>query len=473
MITVREGQIIARKFRLTRLLAKGGMGSVWAAVHVTLDVPVAVKFMDPRYADMNDLRGRFKREARATAQLRSPNVVQILDYGVEEETPYLAMEFLTGEDLGVRLAREGRLALHDALPIFIQIGKALHRAHDAGVVHRDLKPANVFLDTQHDEILVKVVDFGIAKLMRQDILDDATKTGTLLGSPHYMSPEQIRGSKAVDHRTDLWSLGVIIYRSLTGELPFPGVQMGDLFLRICTERALDPTRHVPSLGTAVDSFIFKALSADVSERFQSAKDMIEALKQLTHAAPNHSVTRIDPLPTSATSEPDGDTHEQITTPLKAEPQLPKNTTEPLISVAPANTSSTQPISREELIEGGAIDVALTRRKNWVGMALGLAASAALISAGFYATQRSEARTEPTTIDTSAPSSSMPHTPSVMRESSTPRDTRTEPLGIKVEPSPSTVLPSTSTLSPDKPIDKKRVPVKIPTAPAGANSTWGI
>lgn len=288
MLTLHEGLLIAGKFRLLRPLAKGGMGSVWAAKHVSLDVPVAVKFMDPRYADLDDLRARFEREAKAAAQLRMPNVVQILDYGVEHDTPYIVMEFLCGEDLGARLAREGRLSVRDTVAILAQVCKALRRAHDEGIVHRDLKPANIFLIVQDDELLVKVLDFGIAKVLRSDAGGDATKTGDVMGSPAYMSPEQVRGLRQIDHRTDLWSLGVIAYRALTGILPFPGTQAGDMYVRICTDSLVMPTRIVPHLDRSIDVFMEKALAKDSFQRFASAKEMAEALAELDRGKPSSS-----------------------------------------------------------------------------------------------------------------------------------------------------------------------------------------
>lgn len=276
MIEIQEGEVIAGKYRLTERLARGGMGAVWRAQHVTLGVPVAVKFMAPRYADDSHLRTRFEREAKAAAQLRSPNVVQIIDYGVEDATPYLVMELLHGEDLGERLAREYRLSVIDILPIVTQIGKALRRAHDEGIVHRDLKPANIFLVPQDGELLVKVLDFGIAKWLRPEPGGDVTKTGHVMGSPHYMSPEQVRGARDVDQRTDLWALGVIIYRALTGHLPFEGVQPVDIGVKIWTESPILPTVHVPELDPQIDVFMAKALSVDVEKRFQNVKEMMDA-----------------------------------------------------------------------------------------------------------------------------------------------------------------------------------------------------
>ena len=176
------GRVIAGKFRLEWPIGRGGMGTVWAAMHLQLDMPVAVKFMDPSAADA-DGRLRFEREARAIAQLRSPHVVQVLDHGVDNGTPYIVMELLEGEDLEGRLRRTKKLTIPVATRIFSQSARALRRAHDAGIVHRDLKPNNVFLARVDDEEVVKLLDFGVAKLQWNGALDphnESTQQGLLL-----------------------------------------------------------------------------------------------------------------------------------------------------------------------------------------------------------------------------------------------------------------------------------------------------
>lgn len=289
MLETRKGLLIAGKYELIEELASGGMGSVWAAQHKTLDAPVAVKFMAAKYAADDKSRLRFEREAKAAARLRSTNVVQILDSGVEQDTPYLVMERLCGQDLEARLKQIPRLSMDETLLIVTQIGKALRRAHEEGLVHRDLKPANIFLVKHHDELVVKVLDFGIAKWTGARATADATKTGPMLGTRDYMSPEQVKGAKDIDHRTDLWALGVIVYRMLTGRLPFPGKTDGAVLLKICTQRPLAPTQHVQDLDPRVDDFIAKALAVKVAKRFQNVKEMIDALTQI-HASSAASTT---------------------------------------------------------------------------------------------------------------------------------------------------------------------------------------
>ncbi|KYF94005.1 hypothetical protein BE17_45515, partial [Sorangium cellulosum] len=264
------------------MLARGGMGSIWVARHLQLDVGVAVKLMASEYAASTTARARFEREARAAAQLKIPNVVHVHDYGIEDDTPFLVMELLEGEDLETRLAREGRLTGAATLTIVTQVCKALRRAHETGIIHRDLKPANLFLSRQDEDELVKILDFGIAKAEGMLLAGKETKTGTLVGSPYYMSPEQVRRSKSLDRRSDLWSVGVIIYRCLTGRLPFPGEEIGEVFVAICTEDFPLPSSLAPELGPEVDRFFARALMRDPEHRFQSASELAEAFHAAIH-----------------------------------------------------------------------------------------------------------------------------------------------------------------------------------------------
>ncbi len=281
---IEEGSVFAGRYRLERALARGGMGSVWVAQHTQLDVQLAVKFMDPTFAASGDARARFEREAKAAAKLQSPNVVQVHDYGVEDGTPYIVMELLVGEDLGDRLKRERRLSLRATAEIVTQVAKALRRAHEEKIVHRDLKPGNIFLARNQDDVIIKVLDFGIAKA-RMSTDGEVTKTGTLIGSPHYMSPEQARGGKNLDHRSDLWSLAVIMFRAVTGHLPFPGDEIGEVILAICADPIPTPSQLAPDLSPAVDAFFERALARDPAERFQSAREMAEAFAAVSAGGP--------------------------------------------------------------------------------------------------------------------------------------------------------------------------------------------
>ena len=268
--------VIAERFRLNSLLGRGGMGSVWHATHLGLDIPCAVKFIEGPHAAMPEAHARFGREAKAAAQLRSPHVVQILDHGVWDGTPYMAMELLEGEDLGKRLARYGRMHPKDVCFIVAQVARALTKAHAAGIVHRDLKPDNVFLVRDDDREIAKVLDFGIAKATGA-IDGSNTKTGAMLGTPYYMSPEQAQGTKAVDHRSDVWSLGVIVYLALTGRLPFESEALGDLLMKIMVSPMPVPSHVAPDLPPAFDAWWAQAANRDPAHRFQSAKELSDAL----------------------------------------------------------------------------------------------------------------------------------------------------------------------------------------------------
>lgn len=274
MLDPAAGTMIADRYRLERQLGEGGMGSVWAAVDEKLRREVAIKLVTERIADSERALSRFEREAMAVARLRSPYIAQVYDYGVQDGSPYIIMELLEGEDLKVMLARQGRLSVEDTARIVVQVAKALHAAHATGIVHRDLKPANVFLSRGHGEEVCKVFDFGVAKALN-DLADDSDTTaeGVLLGTPRYMSPEQAHGAKLVDHRSDLWALGVIAYLCVTGRLPFVAVGTGAVLVKICTEPAPAPSEVVEGLPPEVDAYFEKALAKDPEQRFQSAKEM--------------------------------------------------------------------------------------------------------------------------------------------------------------------------------------------------------
>ena len=279
MIPLCERTVIAGKYQLVRELASGGMGAVWIARHLALDEDVAIKFMSAALPDLTDARARFAREARTSARLRGPHIVQVLDHGVDGDLPYLVMELLQGEHLGDRLRREGRLSLQAAADLAEQVGKALARAHRAGVVHRDLKPANIFLARDDEGETVKVLDFGIAKELDRAPID-ATHSDVLMGSPQYMSPEQARGSRDLDHRADLWSLGAILFRAITGMPAFEGTSAVDVIVRICTGPTPLPSRVVSDLPPELDDFFLRALDRDPTRRFASAREMAAAFSAL-------------------------------------------------------------------------------------------------------------------------------------------------------------------------------------------------
>jgi serine/threonine-protein kinase len=288
------GTVVGGKYELERALASGGMGSIWVARHTELNAKVAIKFIAAAYSSSPALRTRFVREARAAAQIASSYVVHVHDYGVAEDTPYIVMELLEGEDLSVRLKRAGRLPLPEVARICMQIAKGLRRAHKAGFIHRDLKPSNVFLvrttEDDDEEEAIKILDFGVAKQTQTSPLDECTKTGEIMGSPHYMSPEQIHESKDIDARSDLWSFAVILFRALTGELPFPGDACGLVMSKILTDPIPLPSRHAPELPASVDEFFMRAFQRDPAHRFQTARELAEAFAKAVGVAPSRRLS---------------------------------------------------------------------------------------------------------------------------------------------------------------------------------------
>ena len=281
-MTPEPDKIVGGKYRLEKPLAKGGMGSVWIARHTELDSPVAVKFMAHELVGTPVAEARFKREAKAAAQLRSPNVVSIQDYGVQDGAPYMVMELLDGEDLSGLLGRAGRLSIARVAVIVGQVAKALALAHAAGIVHRDLKPSNLFLSRSGEDEVVKVLDFGIAKDTRSMLVVDKTTSGVLVGSPMYMSPEQARG-EAIDFRSDLWSLGVVVYEALVGRPPFVSDHLGALLARIHEARVEPPTSIAPDLPAAIDAYVARALARQQEARFPSARAMADELAAIAQA----------------------------------------------------------------------------------------------------------------------------------------------------------------------------------------------
>jgi serine/threonine-protein kinase len=274
---IESGRVLAERYRLVRPVGQGSQASVWVAEHLALNTNVAVKLIDPELAKKEDALERFKREATAAAQLRSAHVVQILDHGVDIEQPFIVMELLDGEDLFERIQARGRLTLRETSKIVTQVARALTRAHGAGIVHRDLKPENVYLVPNEDDEIVKVLDFGVAKVADAKRTMQSTGIGTLIGTPHYMSPEQVKGIGEIDYRSDLWSLGVITFQCVTGELPFDSEGVGDLLLKITVGEMPVPSKVVKSLPATFDAWFAKACDREPSKRYDSARDMAEAL----------------------------------------------------------------------------------------------------------------------------------------------------------------------------------------------------
>ncbi len=255
------------------------MGSVWVADHAGLGTQVAVKFMSPEVALHPHLVTRFSREAHAAAQIKSPHVVQILDHGITPEgVPYIVMELLEGESLQKRLKREERLAPRLVVPVVAQTCKALARAHALGIVHRDIKPGNIFLTDSDGDVFVKLLDFGVAKQVDQELA--VTRTNEKVGTPLYMCPEQLISAKHVDFRADLWSIGIVAYHCLMGHVPYRASTFGDLCLVVSRGLFTLPSDTFPELSPRVDGWFVRALARKPEGRFESAKQAAEELARV-------------------------------------------------------------------------------------------------------------------------------------------------------------------------------------------------
>lgn len=275
MGALRPGYEVTSDITLVRRLGAGGMGTVWLATHNKLRTEVVVKFLSEQLASDADACARFEREVLATLQVRSPHVVQTLDHGITESgIPYLVMEWLEGHDLAKEMRGRGPLPPDEVMHVVEGLATALTKAHDRGIVHRDIKPANVFLVTGSPRPFVKLVDFGIAKRLEDETM---TATNALLGTPAYMSPEQMDGIAQIDQRTDLWALGVLTFHMLTGHPPFRGSHIAHIAHAIMHGERPKISDARPDLPLALDAWVERALARDPLHRFASARELADTL----------------------------------------------------------------------------------------------------------------------------------------------------------------------------------------------------
>ncbi|MBE7481736.1 MAG: protein kinase [Polyangiaceae bacterium] len=290
---VRPGDVLAKKYRITRVLGAGGMGVVVAAEDVELDRAVAVKFLSPEGAANPNIVARFKREARAAVKITSEHVAKVIEVGqLDGGEPYIVMELLEGSDLADRVAA-GPLPVEDALDYVLQACEAIAEAHSKGIVHRDLKPANLFLTKRADgSPCVKVLDFGISSMSGPNAPDHAlTRTGAIMGSPFYMSPEQAKSARTADGRSDIWSLGAVLFELLAGRPPFLGETMGELIAAILTEEPKPLRALRPDAPEGLEAVVVRCLAKEPAARYATVGELAKALAPFAPERARLSITR--------------------------------------------------------------------------------------------------------------------------------------------------------------------------------------
>ena len=295
-----SGTVVGGRYRLVKKIGEGGMATIWEAEHQTLGSPVAVKFLQWQGPQSEQIRERFLREARVAASVRHRNVVEITDFGLtDDKTPYIVMEMLRGESLADRLDRETRLEPIEAARLVSLTLRGIAVVHEKGIVHRDLKPENIFIVDDPDGTYPKLLDFGVSK--RADpTAKNLTQEGMIVGTPEYMSPEQARGLRDVDSRTDVYSMGVILYEMLTGRLPYESENIGDLIVMITTQPPTPVIKYKADLSPELVAIVERALQKDRNLRFQTAREMrwalIEAFRGEQFGDVDSGVTGISELP---------------------------------------------------------------------------------------------------------------------------------------------------------------------------------
>ncbi|MBI5532476.1 MAG: serine/threonine protein kinase [Deltaproteobacteria bacterium] len=301
------GHLIGDKYVLLRLIGRGGMGAVYEARHEQTGKRCAVKLLVSPELSLNEgLVRRFYREARASSQIESEHIVQVFDSGSDAYTgfPYMVMEFLAGEDLEHTVRRVGPIEPSAAAAIALQAATGLARAHEAGIIHRDIKPGNLFLTTRDTGgMVVKILDFGIAKVKMEgygknnsNALGALTKTGSMLGTPLYMSPEQARGASKVDARSDVWSLGVVMYNLLSARLPFEDMTaLGELLIAIVTSDIPPLQDRAPWVPPELAEIVHTAMSRDLAQRYQDGSQMRDALARIVPGTPTVTSEMLTPL----------------------------------------------------------------------------------------------------------------------------------------------------------------------------------
>lgn len=298
METIAIGDVIAGKYRIEREIGRGGMGVVFAALHIDLDQPIAVKILHEYAAYDQAAISRLLREARAAAKISSSHVVRVMDVGAfPEGGAYIAMELLEGRDLADILQQNGPIPVAEAVDYLVEVCDAVAAAHAAGIVHRDLKPANLFIADGADGIsTIKVLDFGVSKIVPKSgqVVNsgELTQTGQIFGSPNYMSPEQLRSATDVDGRTDIWALGVVFYELVSGKLPFGGASMADVLAAVVRDTPPPLSSICPAVSPELAAIIARCLEKEPNDRFADVVQFAQALAPFASAEKQALIARI-------------------------------------------------------------------------------------------------------------------------------------------------------------------------------------
>jgi serine/threonine protein kinase len=445
------GDEIAGKYRITTVLGQGGMGTVFAAENLLTGKRVAIKWLLPEHAQ-GPSRERLLREARIACSVEHPNIVDIYDVGEHQGGLFLVMEYLRGQPLSELLAMRGRLDPEELIGLLIPAMRGVHAAHQAGVIHRDLKPENIILSEVDGQIIPKVVDFGVSKTVGASSVPHSslTRTGALVGTPHYMALEQVDGSNLVDPRTDVYAFGIVMYRALTGHFPFDGSSLGEVILKIGTKDPVPMRNLRPELPAALDAVVLRAMSRPRERRFENLEELAVALEPF---APwvrfRERLERSGRIPTSL-----GSGEARMVTPQEMSPTMPG----PRLFDTPASLGALQPLPLS--IHGiGPRDTPAHHLRSRRTRAFWLGAAAALLvvlgGMGWLLARLSE---EPV----ASPAPAVPVAPAAARVSAS----AIKPAAIAAEPAALVEPPADAPIAP-VPVEQPTVEPAPETAPQKA------